>query len=351
MRRLLVVAGSSIVLLIVACSGDDGGDAPKSRSSSSSGGSSSGTGDGGGSSGADSSSSSSSTSSSGGTSNPTDCAATADALCSYLQRCVPVVFGLGFSDLASCKTRGELACSIDKQSPGAGVVGPACATDLKALACSGTTVIAPASCRTKGTLTDGATCENDLQCTSGACVKAPGAASPCGTCTARAAVNGSCANGVKCDWDLVCADGNVCKVPNQKNEACTRGSCIGPYRCVGGTCKDPVALDGACNQVTTDDDPCDGTKLLFCQRTAPAAPPGTCKAIVVASASQACGVVNQQLVVCGPGTSCEGPNGNKTCVAKAADNAACDTNLGPSCSDPAECSNGKCTLPPADRCR
>jgi hypothetical protein len=348
MRRTFVVVGSSLVLLLIACSGDDSSSTP--GPSSSSGGSSSGSsGDDGGSSG-DASSSSSSGSSSGGTTNPTDCNATADALCSYLARCLPSVFGLGYADVATCTTRGALACNIDKQSPGAGVVPTACATDLKALARTGGTLIAPASCRVKGTLADDAVCENDVQCTSGSCVKDPGAASPCGKCTARAALDGSCINNVKCDWDLVCAS-TTCKAPVAKDAACVKGQCTGPYRCVGGICKDPVQLDGACNDNAPDDDWCDGTKLLYCKRTVPAAPAGTCKALAIAAVGQACGVVSNELVVCGAGASCEGLAGNRTCQMKAIDGASCDTNLGPTCADPAECINGKCTLPPADRCK
>lgn len=202
----------------------------------------------------------------------------------------------------------------------------------------------------KGTLADGAVCENDVQCVSGSCVKPPMAASPCGTCTARAPLNALCENNVKCDWDLVCA-GTTCRTPAAKDAACVKGQCLGPYRCVGGVCKDPVQVDGACADNAADDDWCDGTKLLFCKRTVPAAPAGTCKAVGIAAVGQPCGIVGNELVICGAGASCEGPNGSRTCKAKAADGVACDTNLGPSCSDPAECINGKCTLPPADRCK
>lgn len=276
--------------------------------------------------------------------------AAADGLCSYLQRCLPTIFNVGYADLAACKTRGELACAIDTKSPGHATVPVACANDLKTLACSGGTLIAPVSCRVKGTLADNAICENDAQCTSGACVKPPGATSPCGTCQARAAASGSCADNAKCDWDLVCA-GEVCRTPAAKDAACVKGQCLGPYRCIGGTCKDPVQLDGACSEIQADDDHCDTTKLLFCQRTNPPSAAGTCKALQFAGPNQPCGIVNNAIVGCGAGTSCEGPLASKTCKPKAADGAACDTGIGPSCNDPAECINGKCTLPRADRCK
>ncbi len=199
-------------------------------------------------------------------------------------------------------------------------------------------------------LANGAACENDVQCMSGSCVKDPGESGPCGLCTARAGLDESCINNVKCDWDLVCAS-TTCQPPVPKDGACVKGQCIGPYRCIGGICKDPVQLDGACEDDAADDDWCDETKLLDCKRTVPGNTEGTCKAFATAAVGQPCGFVNENIVFCPPGASCAGSVGSTTCQTKAADGASCDAELGPDCNEPAECIDGTCTLPPADRCK
>ncbi len=70
------------------------------------------------------------------------------------------------------------------------------------------------------------------------------------------------------------------------------------------------------------------------------------------AAGQSCGVINNVVVACLAGASCQRPAGSTTgtCVAPAADGAACDATNGPFCSGPAKCVSGTCQLPGSASC-
>ena len=81
-----------------------------------------------------------------------------------------------------------------------------------------------------------------------------------------------------------------------------------------------------------------------------------CENISFAAANAACGLVNKQLVLCtGPGSLCNGgstpPSYTGSCLAYAADGAACDPTNGPLCDVGAVCAGGKCVVPDPAKCQ
>jgi hypothetical protein len=92
---------------------------------------------------------------------------------------------------------------------------------------------------------------------------------------------------------------------------------------------------------------CDNTQGLYCD-------PATrlCKLVTFASPGGSCGVVNGAFVACSGGGRCKtaGASLMGTCLAPAADGAACDTTAGPDCLPPAQCVGSVCKLPNAASC-
>jgi hypothetical protein len=83
-----------------------------------------------------------------------------------------------------------------------------------------------------------------------------------------------------------------------------------------------------------------------------------CAAITVNGGGGACGDVDNQTALCSAGGICSGSGAGMagTCMAAAADGAACDINLGPGCVQPARCvvtgsgTAGTCQLATASAC-
>ncbi len=138
---------------------------------------------------------------------------------------------------------------------------------------------------------DGALCDADEQCQSGACIN--------GTCGPAAAVNGVCDSGPDCQGELIC-DGQACKV--DRDGACAGNECAGGLACDGtsSTCK--VASGGTCvassdcaNGSTCDGDPptC-GSSLN-----------GTCFRSADCGSGLICACDNFKTFLCIPPAECE----------------------------------------------
>jgi hypothetical protein len=103
---------------------------------------------------------------------------------------------------------------------------------------------------------------------------------------------------------------------------------------VGMTC-DPVLKD------------CDTTQGLYCVTATK-----VCAQATFAGAGQPCGVVNGAYVGCAAGGHCKLGVGSLmgSCLAAAADGAACDSVAGPTCLAPAQCISSVCKLPNPAAC-
>lgn len=115
-----------------------------------------------------------------------------------------------------------------------------------------------------------------------------------------------------------------------------------------GQCKPAGATVGAtCDAKQKTAPGCDREKGLYCTAG------GVCAAIAHAAATQPCGLVNGAEVDCAGGGRCVIPASatEGTCVAPAADGAACDSASGPPCLAPAKCvvtgggTAGTCRVP------
>jgi hypothetical protein len=279
-----------------------------------------------------------------------ECVTFGDGYCDYISRCAQFLLKFAFADMASCKDRLGIACTLSEQSPGAAKVPAACGTALKALTC--TDDANPASCAVQGTLVNGTICEFDLQCQSSSCIKPSD--SKCGVCKATLAQNAACGPSLAaCATGLVCVN-SVCRPTLAKDANCTGvpGTCKAPYRCVGGTCKDPSPLNGPCTKNSTaDDDSCNTLQAQFC-KTVGDAGTGTCTGYTFGNLNEACGFTGTDFVFCAGGLDCVSqPTGGQKCVTKLADGTACNADGGVDCQIAAECINGKCGFPDPTRCK
>lgn len=279
-----------------------------------------------------------------------ECVAFGDAYCDLFSRCFPILLGGLAYDLSTCRARAGLGCALAEASPNGSKAPATCSAAIKAAQCGANITNLDPSCRVKGTVPNDGACEYDGQCASGACVK-PANGAPCGVCKPRAGDKGACGAGVaQCDYGLQCAEG-TCITPVALDGNCTKGACLPPNRCVanvglpGATCKAPKATNAACGAAGAYDDACDAVRGEYCKGGVVAA--GQCTPIQFANPTEACGVVNGNLVACKGAASCK----NNKCVANAPDGAACNTTSGPDCTGPAECINGTCTIPKPDRCK
>ena len=109
-----------------------------------------------------------------------------------------------------------------------------------------------------------------------------------------------------------------------------------------------VATAGAqCDPRRTTGPDCEASAGLACDTTSK-----TCVAQPLAPAGQPCGAVGTADTACMAGATCEIPTGMTagTCLAPAADGAACDATNGPDCLSPGKCVNGTCQLPGSMSC-
>lgn len=274
----------------------------------------------------------------------TDCKSAARSLCTKLQSCGEIFVTGAYGDLDTCADRLSLQCTAQLGAPGSNVTEAnfaACANAISAQSCEALfTNQSPDECKLAGTLDDGSQCGFGSQCKSSTCVNTS-STSACGTCTPVAPAGGNCTSTGACEDGLVCSNG-VCAQPVAAGGACTStGQCAGTLICKTGTCAMPGGAGADCNPASSE---CDTLAGLFCN-------PGSnkCEKPTVASEGGPCGIVDQKLVVCGGGGSCEGATltAPGTCVPPIADGAACNPTDGPNCLAPADCINGLCTLPAA----
>jgi hypothetical protein len=291
------------------------------------------------------------------------CAARAAASCERLSACSIFALQTRFGDLATCEARQKLACTLSLAAPDTGATpatDEACAAALKTVACDAyLDGDLPEPCLPRvGTRVAGAACLFAAQCQSAFCGIAKG--STCGTCTTAPGIGSSCAT-FACKSGLICVkETSLCESPEVLNASCDRGHPCGPgLSCVGqaagtpGRCGNFAAAENVtCDPKEKVAPDCDHRLGLFCVAN-------QCARATYATAGQACGAVNGSAVACLADANCEKPAGSNqgTCVAPAADGAACDADVGPHCTTPARCvptvagqPAGLCLVPDTSKC-
>jgi hypothetical protein len=279
-----------------------------------------------------------------------DCTSLATTICNSAETCSPFYVSVNYGDVATCTARFALACKADASAPGAKVTSAeyaACGrgyagfdcTDLIA-ALGGT--LAPPGCLARGSRADGQPCGESTQCQSGHCQ--PNSVT-CGTCEEPQPVDAACGIVADCQAGLTCSSyDQKCAEPQKAGGTCQVSTdCASGLICTSaGTCGKPDEAGDKCAGLGD----CDGTKGLVCGAQQ------TCVPTKIAKAGEACGIVNGSLVVCDGGGFCAVAQGKTagTCVAPAADGAACDTTHGPPCLPPADCINGTCSMPNTSSC-
>jgi len=228
-----------------------------------------------------------------------------------------------------------------------------------------------------GMLAAGTACGASAQCASTFCEI--GANAVCGTCQPLPAVGATCTVDADCGRDLACAvptgaTSGKCAMYAAQSAPCLTGSqpCQAGLSCVGdnelkattGTCMPAVtAVNGACDSARKTIASCDPTQGLACIPSGAGVTTGTCQTIDLVAAGQTCGLIGTpatSVTDCAAGGLCvkaRPTDRTGTCVAPAADGAACDSALGPPCLAPSQCvptaagsTAGTCTVSDATMC-
>jgi hypothetical protein len=280
--------------------------------------------------------------------------------------------------VATCIARGVIGCKAAlavANTAATPAFFSSCALALPMSSCAdfeNETNIPQACLNLAGPRANGSACSNSAQCTSSWCQVSRGAA--CGTCADRPAAGAACTVDAECGArGLFCSKADTCEplaaasAPCDDARVCGAGlSCVGQTKTQAGTCQPAVAtLGGTCDPRKATGAGCDNRLGLFCGVD------GTCAADALVSAPEACGTLIDKdggvvdggarevsVARCLAGASCSPTNASRgTCVAPAADGAACDGANGPPCLSPARCvtasdasTAGTCQLPGLAAC-
>ena len=327
----------------------------------------------------------SSTSASSGTTPTTACADVARAQCDKHEACSLASFANdhNYGSEADCEARVAPSCVNALAAQGTGQSPAnmeACValypnytcTDFRDNNPSGA-CLPPAGMRAAG-----AVCGANAQCASAFCHVAEN--ETCGVCAVQPVVGAPCSYANDCGRNQACAIPSSATTGTCAALVATAGACLtnanpcqAGYACVGddetnataGICQlQANTVGAACDRSRKTAANCDAEFGLTC---VPAAAVGTCQAITLVGAGQTCGVQGSAPItgeaLCSAGGLCVKANASdttNTCVAAAADGAACDsdTTVGPPCLLPAKCvattagtTAGTCVVPDATKCQ
>ena len=285
------------------------------------------------------------------------CTQVAAARCTRLQTCSESDLERRNGDLASCEARDLLACQEALIVPDTGNTPTnviACANALNAQPCADFLGKSPpAECATQMGPGSGA-CGFSAECETAFCAVPNN--SECGTCAAPPVVGTSCAD-QGCGQTLVCvATTMTCQQPGAAGDPCSADlPCGDSFGCVASMdrCMPLVETVGApCDPTNAMGPACRGDDGLVCDSMTK-----TCVTQPLAAAGQPCGPVTPGIFTgcTGAGTCVHATGQAGTCVGPAADLAACDTAVGPTCLAPARCvitsgTAGTCQLPGSMTC-
>jgi hypothetical protein len=302
--------------------------------------------------------------------NVAACTASANAVCALEAKCDPNTPVGQYGDAGACVTRQQLSCLANLTAPATGATAAhttSCATAESTESCTDYLDLnPPAACATAvGSAATGSACSHNSQCATGFCGIDP--ASVCGTCQTPPAAGASCAALTSCGQTLACVKGTCVAYVTASGSACsatqpcgTGLSCVIAKNAAAGTCLAAGAMAGvACDPTTETAAGCDVSKGLSCVGSAGGANAKTCQPIVIAQPGSPCGRISGVETTCA-GATCtsNGPDAGYSCVARAADNAACNSATGPACEPPARCIgtdidggvSGTCTPPSNAAC-
>ena len=344
-------------------------------------------------------------SSSGSADIATACATVAQARCNETSTCslADGDTGTGYSvlgnygDSATCVARQTLNCKNALNAPDNGNT-PAqvakCAAAFVTFSCMDFfDNQPPADCSPTGPRASGAPCTFNGQCASGYCNGTK--SSICGTCGDPPAVGADCSDSSCADGDRCVASTSECQVAVTSNGVCDSGHpCERGLSCVGenaktntaGTCETAGTRVGvACGGTLPG---CDPTRGLYCggpagakacmqviypgyngSVTADGGATATDASAAATGAPTPAGTPCGQLAdgaragcvagECYTATGLASGSDLGACKPLAADNAACDTSVGPGCMYPARCvvagggdggTAGTCVVPVATVC-
>jgi hypothetical protein len=290
------------------------------------------------------------------------CATQAQAHCAKLMTCSMPDLVRHFGDLVTCETRVALACTDGQAAPDTAStpeLALTCAAAVTASTCTDfLSNTPPAACTAPPGPLNG-TCAFGAQCSTSFC--GVGAEALCGTCQTPPTVGESCI-GIGCGDTLVCVGTTttaVCKQPGGLNANCNGTQpCDNGFTCVGqngsGKCLAQIAaLGGQCDPSHRTRASCNTDDGLTCNTQS-----AKCVAQPLVAAGMPCGLVNNVETGCLAGASCKIATGQTkgTCIAPAADGAACDDTNFPRCFEPARCiptgggTAGTCQLPGSKSC-
>ena len=330
----------------------------------------------------------SSTTSSNGTTPATACADVAHAQCVKHEACSLASFANdhSYGSEADCEARVAPSCVNALAAQGTGQ-SPAniesCVAQYPNYSCTDFRDNNPsgACLPPAGTRANGAVCGANAQCTSTFCHIAQN--ETCGVCAAQPVADAPCSYAGDCGRNLGCAIASSATTGTCAARVASAGTCLtntnpcqAGYACVGdnetnatsGTCQSQGnTLGAACDRSRKTEANCDAEFGLTCVPTAAGSSVGTCQAITLVGAGQTCGVLGSAPItgeaLCNAGGLCAKVNTSDatgTCVAAAADGAACDsdTSVGPPCLPPAKCvaitagtTAGTCIVPDATKCQ
>ena len=291
--------------------------------------------------------SSDSTGTSGGVTVEQACASFASAACSKLSSCSSFFLELTYGDEATCRDRLGLTCPPSVGAPGSSQSAAdwqACANDIPSLGCDAIFERnLPQSCRPKeGTLPDGAACGDSSQCRTSNCDTND---KECGVCAPIVAAGSACMEEDDCDYGLTCAQSKCVKRAEMGATCDAATPCKVTLACSGGKCAAPAGAGEPCGAMAAG---CDTLKGLGCNAM------NVCQKVKLVGPGEVCGQVGLDFIGCKGGGKCKvavGGMGMGTCLAPAADGAACGADDGPECQDPATCSNDVCTLSDPASCK
>jgi hypothetical protein len=286
----------------------------------------------------------------------TECAAWANAQCTYDANCNPSGLQTDFGgSMSECVSEFGVFCAIYEQSQGTGWTTSAitaCVTSLQNnMACKRGVPTASSPCQFAGSGAPGSACGDRYQCASLGCSVPQGTA--CGTCTQTASVGESCdgTTGATCAIGLTCTAKGACATLVGSGAACDAANvCISGFDCVrasadagaGGTCQASVAtLGAACDRNSIGAPRCDGALSLYCDGT------GHCASVTFAAAGSPCGAADGGTsdVLCTNGAACV----SGSCVASLAPGDSC-TGMSPYCGFNTNCVAGTCQYTNAANC-
>ena len=286
------------------------------------------------------------------------CNQVATARCDRLAACSMADLRKRWPDEATCIARETLACTEGQAAPNTAatpVTVSACADALAASTCESMFAAQPpAACAPQdGPGAVGAACSFASQCSTGYCSVGP--TTLCGTCETPPVAGADCTT-AGCGPTLVCVRATMqCQAPVAAGGACGKGlpceetlACVGATDTVMGTCTAQLTTVGAtCDPTRKTGPDCASSAGVVCD-----AMTKQCVTQPLAAAGQPCGPINGVNTACLAGATCVIPPGttSATCIAPAADGAACDETTGPGCETPARCVGGTCQLPGSQTC-